>query len=71
MGCPDRLDRDGGWRLRTPHDLARARCGTGRAAAETAAGAAEQHFPVPIVALHGLLAVTTALVVLLAALGVG
>jgi hypothetical protein len=31
----------------------------------------EQHFPVPIVALHGLLAVTTAVLVLLAALGVG
>ena len=31
----------------------------------------EQHFPVPIVALHGLLAVTTAVLVLLTALGVG
>jgi hypothetical protein len=32
---------------------------------------AEQHFPVPIVAIHGLGAVTTVLLVLLAALGVG
>ena len=33
--------------------------------------AAEQHFPVAIVALHGLLAVTTVVLVLLAAAGVG
>jgi hypothetical protein len=32
---------------------------------------AEQHFPVPIVAVHGLLAVTTVVLVLLTALGVG
>jgi hypothetical protein len=32
---------------------------------------AEQHFPVPIVALHGVLAVTTVLLVLLTAIGVG
>jgi hypothetical protein len=32
---------------------------------------AEQHFPVPIVALHGLLAVTTVVLVLLTALKVG
>jgi hypothetical protein len=31
---------------------------------------AEQHFPVPIVALHGLLAVTTLVLVFLAAIGV-
>jgi Na+/proline symporter len=31
---------------------------------------AEQHFPVPVVALHGLLAVTTVVLVLLSALGV-
>jgi hypothetical protein len=31
---------------------------------------AEQHFPVPIVALHGLLAVTTVVLVFLAAVGV-
>jgi manganese efflux pump family protein len=32
---------------------------------------AEQHFPVPIVALHGVLAVTTVVLVFLAAIGVG
>jgi hypothetical protein len=32
---------------------------------------AEQHFPVPVVALHGLLAVTTVVLVLLTAIGVG
>ena len=32
---------------------------------------AEQHFPVPIVAVHGLLAVTTVVLVFLAAIGVG
>jgi small-conductance mechanosensitive channel len=32
---------------------------------------AEQHFPVPVVALHGLLAITTVVLVLLTALGVG
>jgi manganese efflux pump family protein len=32
---------------------------------------AEQHFPVPVVALHGVLAVTTVVLVLLAAAGVG
>jgi hypothetical protein len=32
---------------------------------------AEQHFPVPIVGLHGLLAATTLVLVLLAAAGVG
>jgi hypothetical protein len=32
---------------------------------------AEQHFPVSIVTLHGLLAVTTVVLVLLTALGVG
>jgi hypothetical protein len=31
----------------------------------------EQHFPVPIVALHGVLAVTTVVLVLLTAAGVG
>ena len=44
-------------------------------AAEVATAApgtpAEQHFPVSIVALHGLLAVTTVVLVLLTALGVG
>jgi hypothetical protein len=32
---------------------------------------AEQHFPVPVVGLHGLLAATTLVLVLLSALGVG
>jgi hypothetical protein len=32
---------------------------------------AEQHFPVPIVALHGVAAVTTLVLVLLTALGIG
>jgi hypothetical protein len=32
---------------------------------------AEQHFPVPIVAVHGLLAVTTVVLVFLTAIGVG
>jgi hypothetical protein len=32
---------------------------------------AEQHFPVPVVALHGLLAATTLVLVLLTAIGVG
>jgi hypothetical protein len=43
------------------------------AASETAAPGmpAEQHFPVSVVTLHGLLAVTTVVLVLLAALGVG
>jgi hypothetical protein len=42
---------------------------------EAAAGASgeppEQHFPVSIVAIHGLAAVTTVVLVLLASLGVG
>ena len=43
------------------------------AAADVAAPGmpAEQHFPVPIVTLHGVLAVTTVVLVLLTALGVG
>jgi hypothetical protein len=32
---------------------------------------AEQHFPVPVVALHGVLAVTTVVLVFLTAIGVG
>jgi hypothetical protein len=48
----------------------------GRRALVTAGGPAaprppEQHFPVPVVVLHGLLAVTTLVLVLLAALGAG
>lgn len=43
-----------------------------RGPAREAAGVpAEQNFPVPVVALHGLLAVTTVLLVFLAAVGVG
>jgi manganese efflux pump family protein len=51
----------------------RRQAGTGPVpvAAEGSGGQpAEQHFPVPIVALHGLLAVTTVTLVLLSALGV-
>ena len=40
------------------------------AGAEAGAAPAEQHFPVPVVALHGLLAVTTVVLVLLSALEV-
>jgi len=43
----------------------------GGAATATPRIPAEQHFPVPVVALHGVLAVTTVLLVLLTALGVG
>jgi hypothetical protein len=47
--------------------------GTGGAGSSLAEGAtpAEQHFPVPIVAVHGLVAATTLVLVLLAALKVG
>jgi hypothetical protein len=41
------------------------------AGAQTVDTPAEQHFPVPVVGLHGLLAVVTVLLVLLAAAGVG
>jgi hypothetical protein len=41
------------------------------AAAAGGDGPAEQHFPVPIVALHGALAVTTVVLVFLTAIGVG
>jgi hypothetical protein len=37
----------------------------------TGAGPAERHFPVPVVAAHGLVAATTLVLVLLAALNVG
>jgi hypothetical protein len=43
----------------------------GAAAAAGGAEPAEQRFPVPVVAVHGLLAVTTVILVLLAAAGVG
>ncbi len=50
------------WRRRQAHGAVRE--------AVDPATPAEQHFPVPIVALHGLLAVTTVVLVLLAALDV-
>jgi hypothetical protein len=49
----------------------------GRPAAEAAAGQTgsdlppEQHFPVAVIGLHGLLAVATLVLVLLTALGIG
>jgi hypothetical protein len=48
----------------------RARAGAATATAEPPVPA-EQHFPVAIVGLHGLLAVTTVLLVFLTAIGVG
>jgi hypothetical protein len=54
--------------------LKRRQAGTAAGTAATAAGPdvpAEQHFPVAIVGLHGLLAATTLVLVLLAAAGVG
>jgi hypothetical protein len=45
--------------------------GGGAGDARTADAPAEQHFPVVVVGAHGLLAVTTVVLVLLAALGVG
>ena len=48
--------------------LRRRQAGAGGAAPDTPA---EQHFPVAIVGLHGLLAATTLVLVLLAAAGVG
>jgi hypothetical protein len=44
---------------------------TAQPAVAPTGGSAEQGFPVPVVALHGLAAVTTVVLVLLAALGVG
>jgi flagellar basal body-associated protein FliL len=43
----------------------------GGVAAVEASDAAERHFPVPVVALHGILGATTLVLVLLAAAGVG
>jgi hypothetical protein len=42
-----------------------------RREAGAASRAAEQRFPVPVVVLHGVLAVTTLVLVLLSAVGVG
>jgi len=52
--------------------LARRR-GTAAVVAHTVAASEppERHFPVPVIALHGLFAVTTVVLVFLAALGVG
>jgi hypothetical protein len=44
---------------------------TGAAETATAAAPAERHFPVAVVGGHGVLAVTTVVLVLLTALGVG
>jgi Tfp pilus assembly protein PilN len=44
---------------------------TERRSVGPASPAAEQRFPVPVVALHGVLAVTTVVLVLLSAAGVG
>jgi hypothetical protein len=50
----------------------RRRRGRGAAVEAVASGTpAEQHFPVSVVALHGLLAVTTVVLVFLTAVGVG
>ena len=49
----------------------RRRPATQAAPASDATAAAEQHFPVPVVAVHGLLAATTLVLVLLTAAGVG
>lgn len=49
----------------------RRRPATQSAPASEATAAAEQHFPVPVVALHGVLAAATLVLVLLTAAGVG
>jgi hypothetical protein len=51
--------------------LRRRQAGTGGAEVATPGVPAEQHFPVSVVGLHGLLAVTTVVLVLLTALDVG
>jgi hypothetical protein len=62
------------WLRRRQARAAVAAGGAGGAAASSPAGGdvpAEQHFPVPVVALHGVLAVTTVVLVFLTAIGVG
>jgi hypothetical protein len=49
----------------------RRQAGGAAATSATPGVPAEQHFPVPIVALHGVVAVTTVVLVFLAAVGVG
>ena len=51
--------------------LRRRQAQTGGAEMATPGVPAEQHFPVPVVGVHGLLAVTTVVLVLLTALDVG
>jgi len=51
--------------------LRRRRARTDAAETATPGRPAEQHFPVPVVGLHGLLAVTTVVLVFLTAIGVG
>jgi hypothetical protein len=51
--------------------LRRRRARTDSAEAATPGRPAEQHFPVPVVGLHGLLGVTTVVLVFLTAIGVG
>jgi hypothetical protein len=66
-----------GWTMFAIWWQRRSRPGVGATVAETAGGAAagaqpaEQSFPVAVVALHGLLAVTTVVLVLLTALKIG
>jgi hypothetical protein len=64
----------GGWAMFGIWAKHRQRAAAPQAGPAPAAGGgvpAEQAFPVPVVALHGLFAVTTVLLVLLTALGVG
>jgi manganese efflux pump family protein len=56
--------RGGPWRL----ERAAAEAATGQPTTELPP---EQHLPVPLIGLHGLLALTTLVLVLLTALGVG
>ena len=61
------------WYQRRRISTATAPSGPGalRASGDEAGTAAEQHFPIAVVTLHGVLAVLTVLLVLLTALGVG
>jgi hypothetical protein len=59
------------WLQRRQASQALASGGGGPAVAAEGSTPAEQHFPVPIVAVHGLVAATTLVLVLLTALKVG
>jgi hypothetical protein len=59
------------WLQRRQSAPAVAGAGAAGAALGEGSAPAEQHFPVPIVAVHGLVAATTLVLVLLTALGVG